>query len=62
MNTRDILERIVNVHNSLAQVSVSGNGAIIMGQSLVELRTIVQALSEKCMEEERDKLVPEGAD
>ena len=55
MTMHDILERIVNVHNSLAQVPVSGNGAIIMGQSLVELRAIAQEISLKCNNEERAK-------
>ena len=44
MNKLEILKRIALNHNNLAQIMVSGDNAIYMGETLRDLRTLVQQL------------------
>ena len=46
MNTHDILERIVRIHNCLIQIAVSGDGAILMAESITQLRALAQSLTD----------------
>lgn len=51
MTKLDIVHCVVDNHNRLARVMVSGDDAIIMGGVLVELRKLVNAL-QKDIEDE----------
>lgn len=46
MTKNDILQRIVLSHNRLSQIMVNGEGAILMGDSLRDLRILVKDLQE----------------
>lgn len=41
MNKTEILQRVVNDHNILADIMVKGDGAIAMGRVLEDLRMLV---------------------
>lgn len=44
MNKTEILQRVVNDHNILADIMVKGDGAIAMGRVLDDLRMLVSQL------------------
>lgn len=44
MNKTEILQRIANDHNVLADIMVKGDGAIAMGRVLEDLRMIASQL------------------
>ena len=44
MNKTEILQRVVNDHNILADIMVKGDGAIAMGRVLEDLRMLVSQL------------------
>ena len=44
MNKMEILQHIINSHNRLAGVMVSGDSAIMMGETLKELRFLASEL------------------
>lgn len=45
MTKLEIAQRIAGNHNRLANIMVSGDNAILMGETLVDLRAIVSALN-----------------
>lgn len=53
MEKIDILQCVVNNHNRLAQIMVNGDNAILMGDTLKELRILVQEL-QKDIEAEQE--------
>lgn len=60
MTKIEIVQHIANIHNCLVQIQVCGDGAIMMGDTLKELRFLVQELqkdieAENASEEEQSK-------
>jgi len=44
MTKQEIIQCVVNNHNRLAHITVSGDSAILMGDTLKDLRALVQQL------------------
>lgn len=59
MNKQEITQYVANVHNRLTQIMVSGDSAIMMGDTLRELRYLVQELQKDINEEEASDKVSE---
>ena len=60
MTKIEIVQHIANIHNCLAQIQVCGDGAIMMGDTLKELRFLEQELqndneAENASEDEQSK-------
>lgn len=53
MSKLELTQKIANIHNTLAQVLVSGDNAIAMGGVLIELRQIVNDLQIEIQAEEK---------
>ena len=51
----ELTQKIVNIHNTLAQILVSGDNAISMGGVLIELRQMVNDLQIEIQAEENAK-------
>ena len=47
MTTMELLQRVAENHNRIAQVIVSGDNAILVGDTLRDLRLIAQELQEQ---------------
>jgi len=52
MTKIEIAQHIANAHNRLTQIQVCGDGAILMGDTLKELRLLVQELQKDIEAEE----------
>ncbi len=52
MTNLEIAQHIANIHNRLVQISVNGEGAILMGDTLKELRFLVQEIQKNVDAEE----------
>ena len=52
MKTLDIMRRLVQIHNRIVQVSVSGDNAILVGDSIRDLRLLLQELEQKVKAEQ----------
>lgn len=68
MTKLEILQRIVTNHNRIAQVLVSGDNAVLVGDTIKDLRLLAQELQadvqteqEKEAEEVEQKETPEAA-
>lgn len=46
MTTFEIMQRIANNHNRIAQIYVSGDSAILLGDALRDMRLLVKELQE----------------
>ena len=55
MSKLELTQKIVNIHNTLAQILVSGDNAISMGGVLIELRQMVNDLQIEIQTEEKAK-------
>ena len=55
MSKLELAQKIANVHNTLAQILVSGDNAIAMGGVLIELRQMVNDLRIEIQAEEKAK-------
>lgn len=55
MTKLELTQHIANIHNRLTQIQVSGDGAILMGDTLKELRFLVQDLQKDVEAEEAPK-------
>ena len=55
MSKLELTQKIVNIHNTLAQILVSGDNAISMGGVLIELRQTVNDLQIEIQAEEKAK-------
>lgn len=44
MTTIEIIQRLIPVHNRMIQISVSGDSAVLMGDSIRDLRFLLQEL------------------
>lgn len=52
MSKLEIVQTVVNIHNTMAQIQVSGDSAIAMGGALIEMRQLVKQLQQEIQEEE----------
>lgn len=55
MSKLELAQKIANIHNTLAQILVSGDNAIAMGGVLIELRQMVSDLQIEIQAEEKAK-------
>ena len=55
MTKLEIAQRIAGNHNRLANIMVSGDNAILMGETLKDLRSLVQELQQDIEEEVQDE-------
>lgn len=55
MSKLELTQNIANIHNTLAQILVSGDNAIAMGGVLIELRQMVNDLQIEIQAEEKAK-------
>lgn len=53
MSKLELTQKIANIHNTLAQILVSGDNAIAMGGVLIELRQMVNDLQIEIQTEEK---------
>lgn len=53
MSKLELTQKIANIHNTLAQILVSGDNAIAMGGVLIELRQMVNDLQIEIQAEEK---------
>ena len=59
MTKLEILQRIVNNHNRIAQIMVSGDSAILVGETMKDMRQLVQQIQEDInAEAEAEKDMP----
>ena len=42
-----MLEKLVNIHNNLMVIQVSGDGAIVLSKCILELRQIIEELDKE---------------
>lgn len=54
MTTLELMQRIAENHNRIAQVIVSGDNAILVGDTIRDLRLIVKELQEQAMAEQAE--------
>lgn len=54
MTKQEIIQCVASSHNRLAHVTVSGDSAILMGDTLKELRALVQQLQADVEAEEAE--------
>ncbi len=52
MSKLEIVQTVVNIHNTMAQIQGSGDSAIAMGGALVEMRQLVGQLQREIQDEE----------
>lgn len=55
MSKLELIQKIANIHNTLAQILVSGDNAIAMGGVIIELRQMVNDLQVEIQTEEKAK-------
>lgn len=54
MATLELIQRIIENHNRIAQVVVSGDNAILVGDTIRDLRMIVKELQEQLQAEQTE--------
>lgn len=54
MTTLELMQRVIENHNRVAQVVVSGDNAILIGDTLRDLRQIVNELQEQSQREQNE--------
>ncbi|NBK77277.1 hypothetical protein D5272_01345 [bacterium D16-76] len=57
MTKLEIVQVIANNHNRLSQIMVNGDNAILMGETIKEMRALVRELQEDIENEEESKNV-----
>lgn len=55
MTKTDLLQRIMENHNRIAQIEVHGDGAILVADTLRDLRYLLKQLQNEAIEEENLK-------
>lgn len=55
MTKLEIVQVIANNHNRLSQIMVNGDNAILMGETIKEMRALVRELQEDIENEDKDK-------
>lgn len=61
MTKLEILQCVANNHNRLAQIMVNGDNAILMGDTLKELRLLVQEIQKDVEAEQKEEQAQEDA-
>ncbi len=61
MSKSEIVQTVANIHNTMAQIQVSGDSAIAMGGALIEMRQLVGQLQREIQDEEAETAEAEGA-
>ena len=51
MTKSDLIQRIMENHNRVAQVEVHGDGAILVAETLIDLRRLLKQLQNESIEE-----------
>ena len=46
MTTLEILQRLANIHNMILRVFVNGDNAVLIGESIKELRDLIGQLNQ----------------
>lgn len=54
MTKLEIVQVIANNHNRLSQIMVNGDNAILMGETIKEMRALVRELQEDIEKEEKE--------
>lgn len=54
MTKLEIVQVIANNHNRLSQIMVNGDNAILMGETIKEMRALVRELQEDIENEEKE--------
>lgn len=52
MTKQDLLQRIIDNHNRIAQMEVRGDNTIIVAETLIDLRHLLKQLQNETVEEE----------
>ena len=52
MSKLEIVQKIANIHNTMAQIQVSGDSAIAMGGALIEMWQLVGQLQQDIQNDE----------
>jgi hypothetical protein len=52
MKKADLLQRILENHNRVAQIEVHGEGAILAAETILDLRRLLKQLQNEIVEEE----------
>ncbi len=55
MTKIEIVQCLANNHNRLSQIMVNGDNAILMGETIKELRLLIQELQKDIENEESEK-------
>ena len=55
MTKKDLLQRIIDNHNRIAQIEVHGESTILVADTLRDLRYLLQQLQNESIEEEIKK-------
>ncbi len=61
MSKSEIVQTVANIHNTMAQIQVSGDSAIAMGGALIEMRQLVGQLQREIQDEEAEMAEAESA-
>ncbi len=61
MSKSEIVQTVANIHNTMAQIQVSGDSAIAMGGALIEMRQLVGQLQREIQDEEAETAEAESA-
>lgn len=60
MTKFEIMQIVANNHNRLAQIMVNGDNAIMMGDTIKELRSLVLELQKDIDSEQSDEVSEDG--
>ena len=55
MTKTDLLQRIVDNHNRIAQMEVHGDNTILVAETLIDLRHLVKQLQNETIEDAENK-------
>ena len=51
MKTYDLMQRLAQIHNQLMNVSVSGENAILLGNTILNIRSLLQDIENEAKKE-----------
>lgn len=55
MKTIDVMQRLAQIHNRIMQVSVSGESAILIADTIVDIRSLLRDLENDAKNESAEK-------
>ena len=61
METLEIMRRLAQIHNRIIQVAVSGDSTILVGDSIRDLRLLLQELEQDVKAEQLKADTPDSA-